>query len=311
MNRTQAFSWVKFVVPIVVLVLAVIYLWKTFEPDALGSAVSHLAWVQLVLASVPLILLVFAIRTFRWWWLLADLGARGTNVLRLYIAIGMTVGLGAITPVQSGEAFKIWLARREMKADIAEVSALHFLERLLDVFILAVLTCIALLASPGPEPTVIGFVGLAVLLVLGFLVVVHERIGPLLPSFAQTGLSAIVRALRRPMYLSVLVMITLAGWGVTTGLWAFAFQSAGVEPLSLASLFAIVGLVTFATIFSFIPGGVGASEASAAALLLAAGSPPEIALAGAIALRMIGVMTVLCGVVFWGVRQIWPRQASS
>jgi len=307
----SAFRWAKFVLPIVVLVLAAIYLWKTFEPAALGDAVAQLDWVQLVWISVPLILLVFAIRTARWWWLLADLGARGTNVLRLYFAISMTVGLAAITPMQSGEAFKIWLARREMKAGLAEVSALHILERLLDVIVLAALTFIALLVSPGSQLSVIGLLGLSVLLALVGLAAFHERIGSFLPSFVHTGMHSIMQALRRPKHLIVLVLITLSGWVVTTGLWAFAFQSAGVGAFAPATLITIVGLVTFATIFSFLPGGIGVSEASAAALLLAAGSSPEIALAGALALRMIGVMTVLLGAVFWGVRQIWPTQSSS
>lgn len=282
--------------------LAAVYLVTTLDTQTLGIALAHLDWSLLLLSGLPLILIVFAIRSARWWWLLNTLGRPSAGFFSLFLAVGMSLGLGTITPVQSGEALKLWLSRRELDVGLAEAAGLHILERIVDVAVLGTLTSVALLLSSRPGAVLMGCVGLAGILVVLLLALLRNRLPVSVPRPVSDGLAAISGAATQPYRILVLLLLTLGGWAITSLLWAGAFAAAGTPDLAVPDLIAIVGLVTFATIVSLIPGGLGVSEASTVGLLVLAGTAPELALAGAIALRIVGVMTAGLGGLFWAVR---------
>jgi uncharacterized membrane protein YbhN (UPF0104 family) len=292
--------------PTVALAIVIFYLMDTFDAEALRNAFSQPDWPKLAVISVPLILMLIAIRTARWCWLLAVHKAHNVSIIKLYLAIAISIGLGAVTPAQAGEAYKLFLARRDFGVSLSEAAGLHLLERLSDIFVLSSLSVVAFILSFGQGPWILGALGGIALTLVGSLVALHDRQSGWLPKSVRAGLGAVSGALKDRVRMAGFFVLTVVAWALTVTLWGVAFHFVGAPDLPLASLVAIVGVVTFASILSLVPGGLGASEATAAAMLIANGAVPEVALAGALALRLIGITTAALGGMSWLVSRLSP-----
>ncbi len=267
------------------------------------------AWNLLLLAAL-LSLVNYALRIVRWRSYLARLGYE------------LTLGFSALTYV-AGFAFTLSpgkvgeLARaryyQPRGIPVAQVAGAVFVERLVDLLAVAVLATLILAGAPRYHAAIWSAVG-GIAAALGLLAVVPwARLTSLAAS--QPRAPAIVRrslgaagatlvAARR------LLRADILAWGFMSGLLAWSLE--GVELGVLASMFAgpylmmtaVVGIYAVAVLagaLSFLPGGLGSTEAVMTALLVAHRMP----LAQAILLTIVFRLVTLWFAVALGWLSVW------
>jgi glycosyltransferase 2 family protein len=257
------------------------------------------SWNILVLAAV-LSLLNYALRIVRWRSYLAHLG----HCVPLgFAALTFTAGFAyTLSPGKFGE-----MARARyyvaLGVPLPQVAAAFFTERLLDLAAMIVLATLLFTAAPGYEGAILG-AGAVVALALTVLSLagwstLTTRLAPgralnLLTSLLSTLAAA--QTLLRPRLLASGFLLGLAAWGLE-GL-GLGLLSSMFPPLQLPATTAvgIYGVAVLIGGLSFLPGGLGSTEAVMTALLGKMGYPLGEALLITLSCRLVTLwLAVLLG----------------
>lgn len=267
------------------------------------------AWDLLLLAAL-LSLVTYALRIVRWRGYLARLGH------------DLTLGFSAVTYV-AGFAFTLSpgkvgeLARaryyQPRGIPVAQVAAAVFVERLVDLLAVVVLAALIVAGAPRYQAAVWGaFCGIAATLCLlavlpwarlAATVASPARTPPILRRSVGAAVGALVAARRllRPDMLASGFGLGLFSWsleGVELAVLATMFAA---PHLSLAAVVGIYAVAVLAGVLSFLPGGLGSTEAVMTALLAARGMP----LAQAILLTITFRLMTLWFAVALGWLAVW------
>jgi len=98
-----------------------------------------------------------------------------------------------------------------------------------------------------------------------------------------------------------MLALTVASWGLIGLGWQISLHMVGFDA-SFPAVCWLVSLVTFGTLISLIPGGVGIAEVLTIEAMITMGATPATAQAGAIILRvyaLIGIVFGLCHLLIW------------
>jgi len=242
---------------------------------------------DLVLLAVLLSLLSYALRIARWQAYLKQLGH---HVTLRFAALTFTAGFAyTLSPGKVGELVR---ARyyQPLGIPLRSITAAFFVERLMDLVAMVVLATLLFTASSLYTGAVLtaGVLVLTVLLCLAVLpwdrlagaLTSCPRLPPVLRR-AASGLAsslAATRILLRPQALVAGFTLGLLAWGLEgTGLGWLSAMFAPAH-LGLASAWGIYGVAVLLGSLSFLPGGLGGTEAVMTALLHAHGFPVSDAL---------------------------------
>ena len=249
-----------------------------------------------VLAAAGLSLLNYALRIIRWRFYLTRLGH---TVPRRFAALTYTAGFAyTVSPGKLGEMVR---ARyyEPVGVPISDITAAFFAERLLDLIVMVVLAALLLAASPGYHDVVLGSAAI-VLVALALLAMLpwakfSERLqasrsspGPLLR--AITGVASALAATRRLLGLGALaggLTLGLAAWvseGIGLGLLSSMFPSPHLDLLAGIGIYGVAVLIGG---LSFLPGGLGSTEAVMTTLLTMRGYTLSQALAITLTCRLV------------------------
>jgi len=246
-------------------------------------------WLLLPVCAFCSYLLRFA----RWQYFLARAGWRLPPVLHLaYYLAGFAL---TTTPGKAGETVRSVLLRPH-GVPYPTSLACFFSERLLDVIVvamLAILCAYSLAQLPG-------FIVVVCAITLGIIPLLHSPI--LLGSL--TALEKRTRGLRLRRFLSHLqhslhdardflawkplvlgFILGVLAWTLQGLAFYYLLQSLDFDASLLLAL-GVYAISLLAGALSMIPGGIGATEASMALLLSAAGAPGQIALVAPIVIRL-------------------------
>lgn len=262
------------------------------------------SWDLIVLAAVCS-LLNYGFRIFRWQSYLARLGRR----LPLGF-IGLTYVAGFAFTVSPGKVGEMARARyySRLGVSLSDVAGAFFVERLMDV--MAMLVLAALMATAAPRyPVAMWSAGIMVVAVLVCLSwtpwdaiarwfeAAHSfpRVVARLGAGATRALGA-ARTLLSPSALLCGFLLGLAAWGLEgVGFFVLGsmFPDAHLTLMLGAGIYAVAVLVGA---ISFLPGGLGSTEAVMAALLTAQGFTVADALLVTIVCRIVTLwLAVLIG----------------
>ena len=261
----------------------------------LSPAVLARSWGILLLAAV-LSLLNYVLRILRWRSYLAHLGH---SVPLGFAALTFTAGFAyTLSPGKLGEMAR---ARYYVALGIpmADVAAAFFIERLLDLAVMVVLATLLLTVYQGYAGAILGAAtlvafALAVLSLapwpafLSRLKASNPTPGRLLGVLTSlTSALASARSLLRPGILLSGFLLGLVAWGlegVGLGLLSTLFPPL---QLSAASAVGIYGVAVLIGGLSFLPGGLGSTEAVMTALLGKMGYPLGDALLITLSCRLV------------------------
>ena len=258
---------------------------------------------DIVAAAVLLSLLNYVVRVLRWRSYLARLGH--SFPLRF---LAMTYVAGFAYTLSPGKVGEIVRARYYVPRGVrlAEITAAFFAERLLDI--ISMLALVSLLLTVAARFA--GFLALVAFLVIAVLASVSllpwpaiaqklaashrlpARLHRVMAGLASTLVST--RPLLRPGI--------LAG-GFAAGLLAWGFEGAGLGLLStiyptvqlpLTSAMGIYGIAVLVGGLSFLPGGLGSTEAVMTGLLATCGYPLSQALLLTLVCRLVTLWLGVC-----------------
>jgi len=261
------------------------------------------SWELVALAAV-LSVLNYALRIIRWRTYLARLGHR---VPFRFAALSFTAGFAyTVSPGKLGEIVR---ARYDVPLGIpgSDVAAAFFAERFLDLVAMIALAALLLSASSTYHDTVLASAAGAVCVLLALALLpwaqiagwVHstarlpKSVGSTLASIAKALVST--RTLLRPGILVAGFLIALLAWsleGAGLALLSGMFPAVHLEPATAVGIYGAAVLIGG---LSFLPGGLGSTEAAMTALLAAHGYSVSQALLITLTCRLV---TLWLAVVF-------------
>lgn len=233
---------------------------------------------------LPLILgftlLNYLLRWLKWEYYLRRLGC-GERVSRFDSGLIFTAGMVmAVTPGKLGEVFKSYLLRRVNATPVSRSAPIVLAERLTDGLAMLLLMALGLTLYPPARPV---FAILVVGTLLGILVLqfrglsralidgtarlpLGEKVAPRLATVYES-----TRELLDWRVLLISTLISFVSWGAECVAFYYVLVGLGVEgtPLLLLQATFIFAASTLFGLVSFLPGGLGVSEASSVGLLVA------------------------------------------
>ncbi|MDW8065094.1 MAG: lysylphosphatidylglycerol synthase transmembrane domain-containing protein [Anaerolineae bacterium] len=263
-------------------------------------------WVPAILGFT---LLNYGLRFLKWHLYLRWVG---TPLPWTASAVIFTAGLAAVlTPGKLGETVKSLLVWRWWGTPISVTLPVVFVERLTDGLAMVLLAGLGISAYPAGLPVLsVILLGLSVLLLAAwiwpqaasFLVRLAgwPILSRILPSMLRFWASA--HRLVQPPNLLFAIGLGLISWGAEGLALALILHGLGI-PLDLSLAQRAIFILAFATLagaISFLPGGLGAAEASLVGLLLVQGWPRDVAATATALIRLATLwFGVALGVMAW------------
>jgi glycosyltransferase 2 family protein len=268
------------------------------------SSIPAVLWLEVVALS----LLSYSTRFLRWYLFLGALGYAISvkRNLEIYLS-GFALTL---TPGKAGEAIRSIYLRPYGVSYAASIGAL-IAERLLDLVAVGLLACLGMLVFPEHRLWTLGAVSFCTALIIFFrshlLTVVTERLARRsLGKHTAITLQTMNFLLSGSRLGGALPLSFLAWTAQGFSLYLIVY-SLGFD-LSATSAIAIYSLSILAGAASFIPGGIGATEAAIALLLSAAGMNQGDAITAALVSRGLTLwLAVGIGVLAMGKIAITAR----
>jgi uncharacterized membrane protein YbhN (UPF0104 family) len=286
----------RLAVAVLVVSASAVYIWSHFDWIQVFSALRSANIVLLVGGSVVTIIAFWLLRTLRWSLLLATVNAVGGSFWLLYFCTASCLAVSIVTPAQSGEALKVEILRKVSGLQRLPGYGCFAVERALDLLCVLQLAIAAVVYGAGQ-----GF-GLSLSLLVGSVMAVCSGIGFaawLLSRFARWQESVkpmLASFMAKPSQLVVAWLLSMAAWLAVVSGWGLCLAAVGVS-LSPAQLTFVTSAVTLCSVLSFVPGGLGVSEVSAAIVLGHFGVPPATAQAGALVLRLYALTPLILGLL--------------
>ena len=269
------------------------YIGRTFEWGNLGRLLREVNLACLIVGGGATLMAFWMLRTLRWHILL-----RRTNthvpLVDLYLCTAVSLSFALFTPLQSGEMLKVELLKKYGMLQRFPGYGSFLVEKALDLATLLGMACVSLLAIFNLLPNVAYVYGTLGCLTLGaaagLLVLTKLRL--------KGRWERLVEPMRQCVgdlpTLALVAAITFVSWAAVALSWQVTLYSGGLH-LGFAKSMALMSLVGLASILSFIPGGIGISEAGTSQMLIHFGFAVATAQAGALVLRSGSLVVIALG----------------
>jgi uncharacterized membrane protein YbhN (UPF0104 family) len=245
------------------------------------------------------------LRTLRWRLMLGAICGKA-DPTDLYFATVVSLGLGLITPGQSGEAIKVELLKRHGQVGRLSGYGSFVVERIIDLLVLLGFAELGLLTGAPLVPWQRSL-GLALPVVmaglaLGWVILVRLR-----PDGAKgRGWSRLGASAGSPKDLLPIVALTLGSWLLVGLGWWASLASVGLRTVPQETM-TLVAVVALGRALSLLPGGLGLQEVLASELLVRMGHEVPVAQAGALIIRCYSMLFVLISLAHLPVWR-WARR---
>ena len=260
------------------------------------------SWDVVVFAAL-LSLLNYVLRSIRWRSYLARLGH---TLPRRFCALVYIAGFAyTLSPGKFGEIVRARYCA-PLGVPLSDVAAAFFAERLVDLIVMIVFAALVFTASSHYSGAIVGAAAIVVVVLASFALIpwaAADRIVKSRPRIPHTlrsllaGLTSTLvstRPLLRPSILAGAFVVGLCAWGlegVGFGLLSSIYPSVH---LTLVDAIGIYGLAVLVGGLSFLPGGLGSTEAVMMALLVTRGYSVSQALVVTLVCRLVTLWLAVC-----------------
>lgn len=304
------------ILPIVIFGL-IAYIVLFFAADARATkqyidAVSVSAW----LTALALVIAGNSMRALRWHGYLRIIGVKIRPIDSFIVFL---VGLAmSVTPGKFGEIVKSLLLKEGWQVPVARSGPIIVAERVTDLLAVLLLGGVGLLATPqAPVPALISWLGALALLVL----LTNRRLGMWVIDLAlrirfvgarRDKLVTVYASFQRVVAIGPLLLAlacALVAWGLMSlSLWVLANAFPDASLSVVRALLGCCGPLLVGAL-AFIPGGLGATEASMTGVLMSGseGMPASLAVAVTLLFRLLSFWFTIgvgfAGLLVWRVRR--------
>ncbi len=302
----------RIVAGIVIAALAsvLVYAALAFLTDAGEMAAALRAFpLQVFVGMLALNAVSFTLRGIRWGALMRAIGYPVSTKDALYLHFsGQTM---AVTPGRVGEVLKPWLASNVAGMPMTRGIALVFSERLADLIAVCFLSLGGLWTIGGNMWALVMALGV---IVAGTAVASSRRFHEVALKFIEgrewakrhhASASAISSTIQRALTWRTMawsVPASVVAWGLEGLGFAWCLHTVGFTKFGVLGAISVHAVSAIVGAFTFLPGGIGLTEASMVGILVAAGMPG----ASASAATMIQRLATL----WWSVGLGWIALAS-
>ncbi|MGC9114378.1 MAG: lysylphosphatidylglycerol synthase transmembrane domain-containing protein, partial [Candidatus Micrarchaeia archaeon] len=268
MRKRTLLSALGFAVSIAIILLALYFtdLNKTIE--ILSKANEYLVLVAITSLTT------FVAKGFRWHLMLKHSETRSSLKESFYSFFAGSL-FSTFTPGRIGEPIRSYFLKKMNGASMSKTLSLILLERIIDLMVLSFLSLAAIyfLSSETAGFKGIGLIAIALIsaiIVLLFLVA-YEKTGKKIVGFASRFVKQLgsinfelfysaLSKFRRKRRLLLYLLLTLFVWAAEGAVFYFSLLSVNTT-LPLFVAISLTGLAFIVGIVSFLPGGLGSSEA--------------------------------------------------
>jgi glycosyltransferase 2 family protein len=290
---------------IAALASVLVYAALAFFTDAHEIAAALRAFpLSTFVAMLVLSAISFVVRGVRWGALMRVVGYPVSTKDALYLQLsGQTM---SVTPGRVGEVLKPWLASNIADMPMTRGIALVSSERLADLIAVCFLSLGGLSTIGGSMWILIA--ALAVI-VVGTAVVSSQWFHAVALRFIErqdwskkhhasaTAISETIQASLTWRTMMWSVPASVIAWGLEGVGFGLCLYALGFTQLSMFAAVSVYAISTIVGAFTFLPGGIGLTEASMAGILIAAGMDPSSASAATMITRV--------ATLWWGVGIGW------
>ena len=282
-----------------------VYAALAFFTDAPAMAAAMRSFPPSVFAlMLALSMLCFVVRGVRWGALMRVTGYKVSTRDSLYLQLsGQTM---SVTPGRVGEVLKPWLASNITEMPMTSGVALVFAERLADLIAVCFLSLGGLSLIGGSVWVLVAALGV---IVMGTgvassrwfheraLIVIERQEWSRKHHASATAISATIQASLTWRTMLWSVGASVIAWGAEGVGFGLCLYALGFTELSILAAVSVYAVSTIVGAFTFLPGGIGLTEASMAGILIAAGMDPSSATAATLITRV--------ATLWWGVAVGW------
>ena len=254
--------------------------------DAKQFHAIHLTSPVWIAAVVAFSILGYFTRCVRWWWMLRSVGSRLLTCSRVFMT---SLAANNILPLRIGDIMRVFTYAEDLGTTPSTVLSTVILEKLLDVFTLAVLVVITMHFGKSVSPHVKMVAELCVAIsTLGLLVLIFgaKQLHAPVQRLALSSQNKLVKKIEHYLEMAIQCIESIGVTG-TLLLIVFSFVAWGCEGLLYVSAANLVGLKTdfigpwqavAEANLSFLvpssPGGIGPFEMAAQDALVRHGTTP-------------------------------------
>lgn len=266
-----------------------IWIYKSYDWSGVFGRLGGADKVDIFIFLPVLVILFFFVRAHRWVLLLKSQGF-SPKYLDAWLATVISIGLANYTPFQLGEVVKLELIRKNCDINRIDGYASLVVERILDMFSLALIAFFGVLYIARESVSeIFGY-----LLLLGGVLFVFICL--LFKNILQKKFHRFVSSLsdciscRRTMF--SVVVLTVFAWILIVLCWMVCLKSVQVN-LEFFKVAVMMGVSSSVGIATFIPGGVGVVELSNTRILDLLGYDSLAAQSASIIVRVYGLWMLL------------------
>lgn len=252
-------------------------------------------------ASTATLLLYWLIRTIRWFVLLREADIH-IDFYRLYLVGALSMSFAIVTPLQSGEALKVELLKKIGALERVPGYGIFMTERILDLIIVLLMALMSLLFGVVKfldRGTMFASVALMLICLTVFFLIIR-RISP--DNAVGRFFQPFNQCVKNGRVLTIVVSLTIVSWFIIILGWYASLRSISIS-INFPEMVALTTITTLISILSLIPGALGISEVSISSFLGYLQQDVPLAQAGALIIRLYGVMALILGLIhllpFW------------
>jgi glycosyltransferase 2 family protein len=274
----------RFIINLVIFLVSIsglIYFFKNINLDLLLANISKINIFYVAIATLLIIFILF-LKILRLYFLLPK---KNTNISFLEITSiqSLTILFAMITPMRAGEFTKIYFFNKK-GLNLIDSTSIVFIERITDISILLAFSLIFIFNFNFSF-----LIKISVLLALLACFLIFFNMGMILP-FLKDRIKFM-----KNLHVNLsfkesagLLFLTFIIWFIDTLILSILLINFGIR-IDLFYLMGVIGIATFAAIFSILPSGLGTMDFSFSFLLLLRGVQGEVILVILIILRILGL----------------------
>ena len=279
----------------VIFFLCTYYVIRYFQWSAISQLLVHVDWKLMPITVIVTILFFWLFRTMRWFILLKAAGIK-VNFFYLYLVSSISVAFAIITPFQSGETLKVELLKKIGILERVPGYGIFVTERILDLIIVLLMAMLNIVFGASKfldRGIMFSAFGLILICFLIFFIIVRQvspdnAVGRFFQPFNQ--------CVKNGKILASVVILTIGGWFFIVMGWYASLRSISIS-INLLETTAMTAVTTILGIISLIPWSLGISEISIFSFLSYLKKDIPLAQAGALMVRVYGIVTLILGFV--------------